>query len=216
MNNPDWTNPCSDGGERLDFGHLGGTSTEGDPDSWYPELWDWLVREFGLGSVLDVGCGVGHAQKFFFDRGLLTWGLDCEGVLARHLLRETSEKPGLIVHDLTTGPWGWVDTTRADLVWCCEVAEHVEEQFVDNVVRTVADNCYKVLAFCAAPAGAGGFHHVNCQDPPYWVAKLEAAGLTYRPDLTDHARSLCPEGNGRSARNYFRRSGLIFTRVPNA
>jgi hypothetical protein len=113
---------------------------------------------------------------------------------------------------LTTGPWVWRDDYQVDLVWCCELAEHVAPEFEDNVVRTVTETCGKALAFCAAPPGAGGYHHVNCQPSEHWIRKLEAAGLCYRPDLTEHARSLCTEANGRSAHNYFRRSGLIFTR----
>lgn len=215
---PEWANPCRLGEPLLAYGHLGGTSKGGDPDSWYPELWDWVLRTFGVWSVLDVGCGVGHTSRWFYDRSLTlaVTGLDCQQVLDHHLLKDVSAPfagSRLVAHDLTTGPRGELG---ADLVWCCEVAEHVAPEFEDNVVQTVAMNTRRVLAFCAAPRGAGGHHHVNCQDPPYWVDRLTAAGLTHRPDLTAHARSLCTEANGRSAHNYFRRSGLIFTRDANA
>jgi SAM-dependent methyltransferase len=211
--NENWLNPCKKDGTPLRFDHLGGTAIEGDPDSWYPELWDWVVRTFDVASVLDVGCGVGFSTRFFYESGLLVWGLDAEPVLEKHLFVGYDHlEQSIIAHDLTTGCWTRDDTWQTDLVWCCEVAEHIEERFVQNVVDTVTKNCRKVLAFCAAPKGAGGYHHVNCQDPPYWIEKLEAAGLTYRPDLTEQGRALCPEAYGRSPRNYFRRSGLIFTR----
>lgn len=202
---PCWDNPClREGGERLDFGHLGGTSTVGDTDSWFPELWTWLVGDFSALSVLDVGCGVGYAQRFFIDAGLEAIGLDCEQMRPYHLLPEH-----LRSHDLTTGPW--VGESLFDLVWCCDVAEHIEEQFVQNVIDTLVKNCGKVLAFCAAPCGSGGYHHVNVNDGPYWINKLEAAGLKWRQDLTEKGRSLCPASYGRSPYNYFRRSGLVFT-----
>lgn len=202
-----WENPCRWEGERLDFGHLGGTALTGDPNSWFPELWDWLRTTFSIKSMLDVGCGVGFAQKFFAEQGLFSYGVDCEQVLEHHLLGPAFRE----AHDLTLSRWeAPLDTF--DLVWCCEVAEHIEERFVHNVVQTVARNCHKVLAFCAAPVGAGGYHHVNCQDPQYWIEKIEVAGLTYDPNLTVQARRLCPEAYGRSRDNYFLRSGLIFTR----
>jgi hypothetical protein len=216
----DWANPCRLGDPLLEYGHLGGTTRGGDPDSWFPELWDWACRTFHVRSVLDIGCGAGHAMQWFYRRSdfIDVGGVDCEQVLSHHVLRPNEGRGvALWAHDLTTGAIDLTATEgRHDLVWCCDVAEHVEEKFVDNVVKTLAVNTGKVLAFCAAPKGAGGYHHVNCQDPPYWVDRLTAAGLAHRPELTAHARSLCTEANGRSAHNYFRRSGLIFTRDTNA
>lgn len=207
-----WKNPCSINGELLRFGHLGGTSTTGDPDSWYPELWSWLIQEFKVVKMLDVGCGVGFTQDFFSRQGVFSYGIDAEPVLARHLWKDSAGEADMYLscHDFTRGcllGWG----KKFDLVWCCEVAEHIEEQFVNHIVRTLALNTGKVLGFCAAPKGAGGHHHVNCQNPPYWIDKLCEAGLVYQSQMSDEARGFCTEVNGRSANNYFRRSGLIFT-----
>jgi trans-aconitate methyltransferase len=201
-----WVNPCTNGGDRLDFGHLGGTVTGGDRDSWYPELWDWLRQSFDVKSMLDVGCGAGYSQRFFHESGVATIGLDCKEVLAYHVMKDPCS---VITHDLTQ--WAWVCEHRLDLVWCCEVVEHIEEKFVQHVVNTLAKNTGKVLAMTAAPRGAGGYHHVNCQDSPYWISLLEAAGLKFRQELTDHARGLCTEAYGRGPNNYFRRSGMVFT-----
>lgn len=199
------TNPCADG-RPLNFGHLGGTSTRGDPDSYFPEMWEWLIGYFKLESVLDVGCGVGYAQKFFHDHGLTTFGVEgSQDVLRYHPLPQLAQR-----HDLTTGVWAGPGRLY-DLVWCCEVAEHVEERFVQNVIETLRSHCGKVLAFCAAPVGAGGYHHVNCQNPPYWIEKLTAAGLCFREDLTGEAKKLAPPGKCGRRKSYFDRSGLIFT-----
>ncbi len=204
----DWSNPCAwDGGKRLDFGHVGGTATTGDPDSWYPELWTWLMRRFLPATFLDVGCGVGFAQRFFRDHQLATMGLDCPEMAHHHLLNNLST---FIPHDLTIGPWRGV--APYGLVWCCEVAEHLEEQYVDNLIETLVGNCHCLLAFSAAGPGSGGYHHVNCQPPEYWRDKLTKAGLVFLPWHTSHARSLCPEAYGRSPENYFGRTGMIFAK----
>lgn len=206
---PDWENPALRwGGKVLHFGHLGGTNTKGDPDSWYPELWVWIKKTFKIQSMLDVGCGVGHCQKFFSGHRVDSYGLDCRDVLLYHKLRDTH--PGkLIQKDLTTGPYL---NTSVDLVWTCEVGEHIEELCVDYFLQTLSKCCTKVLAFSAAPVGNGGYHHVNCRDEWWWIDELENCGFTYKKDLTAKARSLCPVAQGRTADNYFRRSGMIFTK----
>lgn len=203
-----WVNPCKPGGDFIAKDHLGGTSTHGDPDSWFPELWDWLIAKFDIMDVLDVGCGVGFTQKYFDDVGLLTWGIDCELMKEHHLLLK-EDICALHVHDFTKGPT--LSLNRFDLVWCCEVAEHIEEHYQQNLVDTIVKNCCKVVAFCAAPPKAGGHHHVNCKHWSEWVKVFEENGLTYQPKLTQHAIGLCTESNRRSANNYFRRSGLVFT-----
>lgn len=194
-------------GRRLDFGHLGGTSVGGDPDSWFPEMWDWLAKKYSLQSMLDIGCGVGQAQMYFERKlAVATLGIDCEQVLKHHVLKDPRY---FDAHDLTTGPY--IGASKFDLVWCCEVAEHIEEKFVGNLLETVVANCRKVFCLCAAPKGAGGYHHVNCQDSPYWIEKFESAGLKHQPDLTAEGRRLSPGAvNGRCV-SYFARSGLIFT-----
>ena len=40
-----------------DSSHLGGNIAGGDPASFYPGLWAWLVSEFKVKTVLDIGCG---------------------------------------------------------------------------------------------------------------------------------------------------------------
>ena len=209
MNIPSWDNPSTkNSGDRLAHGHLGGTTTEGDPDSWFPELWTWLIEKFDIENALDVGCGAGISQKFFHDSGLTTMGLDgYQTGLDCHKLKDVVPTP-LVCHDLLLGPMLFF--RPYDLVWTCEVGEHIAPDKVANFVETVALNCKKVLAFCAAPPGCGGYHHVNCQAPEYWRELLEQEGLTYSAEYTEIAHSLTGEGYGRGPRNYFARSGMIF------
>lgn len=202
--------------------HLGGTTAEGDPDSYFPELWDWLVEHFKVSSMLDIGCGTGLTQKYFemYHPEVETMGLEgSQKVIDYHLLKDK-----VVKHDLYTGPccmWHPLDFYKMyDLVWSCELAEHVEQEFVGNVIQTVVLNCNKVVAFCAAPPGCGGYHHVNCQPKEYWIEKFEQAGLKYQPELTQTALDLCGGKDNlkgwpnkhRCDHNYFRRSGIILTR----
>jgi hypothetical protein len=51
-------------------GHLGGYYKEGDPHSFSPEMWKYLINQFDIKSVIDVGCGMGYSVQEFFKLGL--------------------------------------------------------------------------------------------------------------------------------------------------
>ena len=67
-------------------GHLGGYISashpravelgvkDGDSATYAPNLWRWLVDVLGVESVIDVGCGEGHAAAFFCGHGLFSTG----------------------------------------------------------------------------------------------------------------------------------------------
>lgn len=55
---------------------LGGNGRHGDIGTFCPRLWRYLVERFSIQSVLDVGCGEGHAVSFFRYMGLIAHGID--------------------------------------------------------------------------------------------------------------------------------------------
>lgn len=172
-------------------GHLGGYVPGGDPLSACPDLWSWLIEEFGLRSMLDVGCGEGHALSFFRDRGLDVLGVD--GL--------EQDDPQIVKHDYAAGPFV---AREFDLVWSCEFVEHVEEDLVPNFLETFKGG--RLLLMTHAVPGQPGWHHVNCQHSGYWIETLEDAGFDFDDDLTMSARALCADGT------YFAATGLAFRR----
>jgi hypothetical protein len=140
--------------------HLGGYVVGGDAATFFPGLWDWLVDTWQVRSVIDVGCGEGHALKFFRDRGCCVIGID--GI--------EQDDRDVVTHDYATGPWSIYDedgaTTRPDgltefdLAWSCEFVEHVEERYVPNFLATFA--CARYVLMTHGEPGQPGWHHVNC------------------------------------------------------
>jgi len=109
----------------VDEGHLGGyirgrqsaTPTvfafeHGDPATWSPDLWRWAHETLGLESVLDVGCGEGHAARFFRDLGCRVVGVD-GSVQAK---RDSVIPEQHVVHDFTRSPYCAADDFRPRLV----------------------------------------------------------------------------------------------------
>ena len=171
----------------------------GDEATQFPDLWDWLVDVYGARSVLDVGCGDGQAVDHFVGKGCFTIGID--GVPQKH--------ERIICHDYTTGPYT-AATFRDffDLVWCCEFVEHVEERYVENFLPSL--RLGDLLLMTHAFPGQGGYHHVNCRTPDYWVGALAAVGYRLDPDLTAVTRALAARNP--SLWNHYVRSGLAFRR----
>ena len=145
--------------------HLGGNIKGGDIYTDFPSLYSYLTQTYSIKTVLDLGCGEGHTLKRFSDLGCYVLGI--EG-LAKNV--EKCKHP-TICHDITKGSFR---IKGIDLVWCCEVVEHIEEKYLDYLLDFLC--CGRVIAMTAARPNQGGYHHVNCQPPEYWIQLIEGKG----------------------------------------
>jgi SAM-dependent methyltransferase len=179
--------------------HLGGYIIGGDGATQFPELWAWLVEQQGIGSVLDIGCGEGHALRDFRDLGCYVVGVD--GV--------PQPDPDIHLHDYTTGPWMEQIGLEFDLVWSCEFVEHVEERYVSNFLVNF-QQAGLVLMTHASP-GQQGYHHVNCRTMEYWEGVMAAVGYRLDWEFTQKCRVRADLNS--NPYNHFARSGLAFVRV---
>ena len=174
--------------------HLGGNVREGDPFTYCPSVWDYVVDRFGIKSVLDLGCGLGYSSSYFFKKNI--------PVLAVDGLQENIDNsiyPAMIC-DLSKGRVN----TRVDLVHCHEVVEHIEEQYVDNLLASMA--CGKFILMTNATPGQGGHHHVNEQPTEYWIEKLAKYNCVYLKE--DSARIKVLADYDRAT--YMAKTGSIF------
>ncbi len=170
----------------------------GDARTFTPRLWRHLVERFGAGSVLDVGCGEGHAVKFFSRLGIAAFGID-----GLRINIDRAVHP-IALHDLLSGPF----YMPVDLVWSCEVAEHIEESKVDNFLDTLSNG--KVIAMTHAVPGQGGHHHVNEQPASYWIEKLRSRGYIFHQDFNNFIRGVAAS---EGFPNHFQNNGLVFFRI---
>ena len=182
-------------------GHLGGyikatpEYPHGDPATWCPGVWDWAIKTFEPAFVLDVGCGEGHAVRYFEEKGIGALGID--GLAKQADYRHDYTKGSLPVDALHPSYF-------PDLIWCCEFVEHIEEQYVENFLTTF-DRAKKVVLMTHAFPGQQGWHHVNCQYPSYWIGKMTVRGWQYSATLTYISRPLAPG-------THWQRSGLVFVK----
>lgn len=157
--------------------HLGGAYPEGDANTIMPDVWGYLLVKHDIKSVIDLGCGFGHAIRWFADHGLCTvagidgWSEAIDGNLV----------PGAAVrHDFTTGP---APIARPfDLAWSAEFLEHVEERYLPHIMATM--RLARLACVTHAEPGQAGHHHVNCQTTEYWVDRFAEYGFAHLPEET--------------------------------
>lgn len=172
--------------------HLGGHMQM----SWVDEpVLDYLITRYQIGSMLDVGCGLGAMVDLAIDKGLLAIGIDGDPQIRHKWVHR---------HDYTKGPFligHMVD--YIDLIWCVEFVEHVEEIYQENYLATFQSG--NVLYLTAAYPGQGGYHHVNEQPMEYWIDLLTAHGWKLDDEATDwvHEHGAIP---------FSQRTGMVFVR----
>lgn len=173
---PNWRVVASE-----DAPHLGGNIRFGDPETYAPGVWDFIVDRFGVRSVMDLGSGAGNAAAYFSRKGLAVVAIDG--------LRENVEKAiyPTLLWDLTKGPV----TTQVDLVHCQEVVEHIEEAYLDNLLASLM--CGKYILMTNALPGQGGHHHVNLQPTEYWIDHLCRRGCQLLAMDSNRIRALAQQ-----------------------
>ena len=135
-----------------------------------------VVDVFNPESVIDVGCGIGDYVKYWYnDMNIQAFGIEgSEAVLPYVVSDKVLIFDMRVEHNIRL---------HSDLVTCFEVLEHIEEEYSDIFVKnlTKLSDCILVSA---APPGAGGHYHVNCQDKNYWIEKFMQYNYGYDPTLT--------------------------------
>ena len=173
--------------------HLGGNIAEGDPFTFSPTAWDYLISRFAVNSVLDLGSGSGYAADYFFRRGLKVVAVDGLAENCRKAKFPT------MCCDLTKTSV----LCRVDLVHCQEVAEHIESAFVDNFLQSLT--CGKFIVMTHAVPGQGGHHHVNEQPASYWTEALGVRGCLVLEEDTRRVREAASKDGAR----YLAATGLV-------
>lgn len=178
--------------------HLGGYIPGGDRNTWFPRLWKWIVRELDVRSVLDIGCGEGHAIKYFRKLGCDVLGIDGSSTA----IRDNVAPQNVVKHDFCKGDY--TPNKKYDMIWSCEFVEHVDPKYLNNFLKTFK-SINKYIFMTHAQPGQKGWHHVNCKSDEYWIKILSKIGVRFDPELTRIARALAQRG-------YFAKSGLVFVK----
>lgn len=160
--------------------HLGGYLSSGDPFTWMPDIWGFLLIKYELKSVIDIGCGMGYNLSWFQHQNLEICGVEGHPDAV-----ENSVVPEHVIqHDFTLAEY--VPRKNYDLAISTEFVEHVESQYENNWMR-ILDQC-RYFLMCHAVPGQKGHHHVNCQTSEYWIERIQTRGFVHNSELTGKFR----------------------------
>ncbi|KAL7555774.1 hypothetical protein ACA910_008150 [Epithemia clementina (nom. ined.)] len=204
-------------GGRGDKAHLGGFTTF-DIGGISPTVWRNMLTEYGIKSIMDVGCGRGISTLWFYLHGVNV--LCVEGshdavensvlqpphvdvavaveAVAPPLIKnnQTQPPPPLIVeHDYARGPW-WPAKTY-DAVWSVEFLEHVGLNYHFNYMSTFR----KAALIFVTSSQQGGWHHVEVHSDDWWIRKFTAYGFVYDANLTLQVKQWVHDEQFRPLRN---------------
>jgi SAM-dependent methyltransferase len=175
--------------------HLGGNIIEGDPLTFSPNVWNYVIERFAIESVLDLGSGLGYSSDYFFKKGLKVVAIDGMAENIECALYPT------VQFDLTKG----VINCKVHLVHCHEVVEHIEEKFLENVLKSLTSG--KIILLTNALPSQGGIHHVNEQPTEYWIKHLERYNCHLLVEDTNRIRNIAKaEGSV-----YLANTGTLFS-----
>lgn len=173
--------------------HLGGNVRQGDPFTHSPSVWDYLIDRFALRSVLDLGSGRGFAASYFHKAGMQVIAVDGLEENVHNAIYPTLRCDLSETHV----------SCKVDLVHCQEVVEHIEEKYLDNLLRSMA--CGKFIVMTHAVPGQGGHHHVNEQPTEYWITHLRRYGYDVLVEDSNRVRQLAVKDGA----TYLAQTGLV-------
>eukprot|EP00747_Dinoflagellata_sp_TGD_P212059 gnl/TRDRNA2_/TRDRNA2_85194_c0_seq3.p1 gnl/TRDRNA2_/TRDRNA2_85194_c0~~gnl/TRDRNA2_/TRDRNA2_85194_c0_seq3.p1 ORF type:complete len:350 (+),score=50.63 gnl/TRDRNA2_/TRDRNA2_85194_c0_seq3:74-1123(+) len=164
--------------------HLGGWIMN-DTDTQSPRLWDWMINELNIHSVIDVGCGRGISTKYFLDSGL-----DARCVEGSKDAVKNAVIPQELIHVHDYAKGAFVPNKTVDAAWSIEFLEHVGRQYMPNYMETFK----KAALIFVSHSLWGGYHHVEVHDQWWWKARMAAQGFIYSDELTQLAHKEAHDG----------------------
>jgi glycosyltransferase involved in cell wall biosynthesis len=142
----------------------------------------WLRDYYEPRNAVDLGCGPGIYTDALNLAGVPCEGIDIDARVGKHL----------VCDDLLNLRQSY----QKDLAICLEVAEHIDPQYSEDLVKNVCNTIKSggALVWTAARPGQGGVGHINCRPKEYWEKKFVDAGLIVDREAIADSIAYCQRG----------------------
>lgn len=151
--------------------HLGGAYECGDANTLTFDVFGFLAVKYELKNMIDVGCGFGHAMKWFSESGIPATGFDGDPNCVERCVLPGAAK----LHDFTKGAPSMPESVIYDLGWSSEFLEHVEGRFLPFIME-VFKQCKHVCITHGEP-GQPGHYHVTLLSNDEWIKHFAHYGF---------------------------------------
>ena len=157
-------------------------------------------------TFLDIGCSVGWQVDEALKLGFDAYGIDGDYSLVYH--KNTRNLERIMFNDFSKTYL--ILPKKFDLIWCVEVAEHIEEQFTDNLIKTISYNLREAgsVVFTACSKENTGIHHVNIKSKEWWIDKFNKHNMVYIPEWTEDLKKYST-----MKREFIQENGMIFIKT---
>ena len=164
-------------------GHLGGFIEGGNLATWGDVVWNYLIEQYNITSMIDVGCGAGYSLRYFLDKGIDAWGTEGYPNIQQYAVCPLDR-----IHVVDYEEEAYVPDREFDFVWSCEFVEHVSDENKNNFLKTFEKGKYIGMTY--AVPGQSGHNHVNCNTEEFWVNVLKEYGFTHNEKVSKNMRDL--------------------------
>ena len=146
--------------------------------SYAKELYDIYTPK----SVIDVGCGPGHAISWLHTNGVKVLGLEYSLAAAKRAA-DVTVRDSIKYCDVTEWPDNW-NYPKFDLAISWHMAEHVHAKFANAIIDGMT-KLSDVIHWSAASSGQAGVGHVNCKPLKWWENLFNEFGYRLDREATD-------------------------------
>lgn len=171
-----------------------------------------LIGIYNPKMVIDAGCAIGTYIDELLNRGINAYGIEGSIKAIPYLV---APKNRIIFADLRVPVTEEMkeQITKFDLLISLEVAEHIEPEYADVFLDNLTIHSDHILMTAALP-GVAGKHHINCQLPEYWVAKMAQRGYKRMPEYEKRFKEFLEPWKRRTAVKHYYNHVLCFDREP--
>lgn len=169
-----------------------------------------LLREAGVKTVADFGCGPGWYVAL-----LRKQGFDIEGYDGNPNTPEISSSffnDGFYCQytDLTEEVMA---DEPFDAVICLEVGEHIPAEYENILFQNITNNAKQYVLLSWAIIGQPGSGHVNCKTNEYIISKMAELGFSINTPASNYLRNQSSLWWFKNTLMFFERSSLSITKV---
>ena len=167
----------------------------------------WMLNEFGVKSMVDIGGAYCSQVKLARDNGIDAIGVDGDWSMPYYEFRKWNDYTYSSCHGLEDS---------YDLGWSVEFVEHIEEKYRANYMTDFKKCKYVILT----TSEVDGEHHVNVNPVSYWIDLFESYGFKYDQENTKKLKEVStmstgvglPPGSlyGNIMPSFIERSGMFF------